>query len=257
MKKYFIFGMVALVLVGCGSHDKKYYEANKAEAEKKKNECESEMISLIKSGDLNGADKLRKDQECLDAFSVYQEVAKKRRELQREAERKLEAEKAAKKAAKFKKDYEEALKRLKPLDFNAFITKNPCRSGRWGDAPTADCKAYRELLKDKENKEIDRLINLYPGEALKEHRVKVCGSGPICDIAMTAEQDQLKRQVKHYTENKSELKKDFNSCHNKYMALQKAMKWNDMEKVTQSFKCRSVMEAARAYNIIGLTQPMP
>jgi hypothetical protein len=66
------------------------------------------------------------------------------------------------------------------------------------------------------------------------------------------EQDTIKR----LSGDKEALKKVFNECSSKVAAYQKKMKWNEANALTQSFKCRTAMAAARNFGVFGFSQPM-
>jgi len=55
---------------------------------------------------------------------------------------------------------------------------------------------------------------------------------------------------------KVSLKKVFNECSVQVKVFRKKMKWNDANALTQSFKCRTAMVAARDFGIFGLSKPM-
>ncbi len=119
---------------------------------------------------------------------------------------------------------------------------------------------YQELRLKRKDQAMADLISQHQGDDLIAYREKTCKEKGFqsaeCDLAMGATAKDEQDTIKRLSADKEALKKVFNECSAKVAAFQKKMKWNDANALTQSFKCRTAMAAARNFGVFGLSQPM-
>lgn len=104
------------------------------------------------------------------------------------------------------------------------------------------------------------MIVKHNGDDLIAYRKQTCkekGYQNInCGLAISAAAKDEKDTISRLKTDKVSLKKVFNECSIQAKVFRKKMKWNDANALTQSFKCRTAMAAARDFGVFGLSQPM-
>jgi len=250
---------------GFFDHDKAYYDKHPEEAQSKFKLCEKGIVTALKSGDMALAEKYDKDPECKAALISYKEHRAKIRKAEYEAERKEMEAKRAKKQAAFDQAYKAHLAKLQPMGFNTFMDakKEACGNTTvFGDnlsIRNAKCKAWNELKKEKERAAIDDTIKQHPGDQLIAYEKKSCTnySNPNCRIAQIALDKAVNEQKQRYLSDIASLKKDFNECQKKFAPLYLNNKFNEASKIENTFKCKTVKEAAmQKFNTYSLLHPI-
>jgi len=260
--KTILFGLSILSIfanAGFFDHDKAYYDKHPEEAEAKFKLCDKAITVALGKGDMKLAEKYDKDSECKAAHKSYIEHRRAVQKAKYQEEQKKRAEEKAKADAQYKIDYKKELELQTKMPYTQFDKiKNSC--GLAIGRISAKCKVYQELRVKRKNQAMTELISKHQGDELIEYRKKTCKEkgfqSPECDIAMGATAKDEKDTIAKLSADKGALKKVFNECSVKSTAFQKKMKWNDANALTQSFKCRTAMAAARNFGVYGLSQLM-
>lgn len=260
--KSILFGLSILMIsanAGLFDHDKAYYASHLDNADEKIKDCKKAMAIARIDRDKEKVMELRKDEECKAAFDAVREHKHKIRKAKYEAEQKKRAEEKAKADAQYKIDYKEQLSLQEKMPYAEFYKiKDSC--GLAIGRVSAKCKVYQELKLKRKDQAMAELISKHQGDALIAYRKKTCKEKGFqnaeCDLAMGATAKDEQDTIKRLSSNKEALKKVFNECSVQVKAFQKKMKWNDANALTQSFKCRTAMAAARNFGVFGLSKPM-
>jgi len=252
--------MVIMVNAGFFDHDKAYYDSHSKEAESKITECDKAMAHAMIEKDKEKYQKIRNDAECKSSRKAYREYKNKLWKVEHEAKQKKRAEAKAKKEALFNKEYPEQLSILEKIPYAEFcLLKDSCGYSVLGNA-SAKCKAYHDIKQKRENKALEDLISKHNGDDLIAYRKKTCKEQGYqnvnCGLAISAATKDEKDTISRLKMDKVSLKKVFNECSVQVKVFRKKMKWNDANALTQSFKCRTAMVAARDFGIFGLSKPM-
>jgi len=282
--KPILLGLSVIVISANASffnHDKAYYASHLDDADEKVKDCKKAMAIAQIDQDKEKVMELMKDKECEAAFNALKdhkrkiweekrkirekkEAEEKAKREKKEAEEKAkrekqEAEEKAKADAQYKIDYKTELAHQTKMPYAQFYKiKNLC--GLTIGKVSAKCKVYGELKRKRRDQAMADLISQYQGDDLIAYRKKACKEKGLqsaeCDLAMEASAKDEQDTIKRLSADKTALKKVFNECSTKVAAFQKKMKWNDANALTQSFKCRTAMAAARNFGVYGLSQPM-
>jgi len=252
-----LFTISTLSTAGFFDNDKAYYALHLEAAKEKIKSCKKELAIARIDEEREKVMALRKDQECKDAFDVIKEDKQKVRQVKYAIEKKKRAEEKAKKDAQYKIDYKKQLALQKKIPYEDFIKiKNSCRVS-FG-IPTAECKVYDELKHTRKEQAIKELMTKYQGDALRAYKKKTChrknafsSVGINCDIAVDAAQKNEEEIIAKLSSDKESFKKVYNECSKQIVPLRKKMKWEKINKITQSFKCSTALTAARNYHIMG------
>jgi len=252
--------MVIMANAGFFDHDKAYYASHLEDAEEKIKSCRKEMAIARIDKDKEKFMAIRKDQECKDAFDAVKEHKRKIRKAEYEVKQKKRAAEKAKKEAIFNKEYPVQLATLEKMPYAEFyILKDSCGYSGFGNA-SAKCKAYHDIKQKRENQALEDLISKHNGDDLIAYRRKTCKEQGYqnvnCGLAISAAAKDEKDTTLRLKADKVSLTKVFNECSVQVKAFRKKMKWNDANTLTQSFKCRTAMAAARDFGIFGLSKPM-
>ena len=260
--KSILLGLTIIAIssnAGLFDHDKAYYASHLDDANEKIKDCKKAMAIARIDKDKEKAMELMKDEECKASFDAVKEHKRKIWEEERKARAKKEAEEKAKADAQYKIDYKEQLALQTKMPYAEFYKiKNSC--GLAFGKVSAKCKVYQELKLKRKDQAMADLISQHQGDDLIVYRKKTCKEKGFqsaeCDLAMGAIAKDEQDTIKRLSADKEALKKVFNECSAKVAAFQKKMKWNDANALTQSFKCRTAMAAARKFGVFGLSQPM-
>lgn len=269
----------SLLQAGFFTNDKEHYDKHPKEAKSKVEMCNKAIEVALGKGDMKLAEKYDKDEECVNARKSYDEYMAKKREAEREAQKRKEAEERAKKAqekakkeAMYKAEYQKQLEIFKKYDYETFMKVGDKECSHYtgklfSDNLTpkdAQCKAWDSLKKEKLKKYIDKIIAQYPGDKLVEYVKISCKNQGTpkynyekCQIAERALNKAVEKQKKYYLEHIDLLKKDFNDCHKKFAPLFLDNKFMKANKIENSFKCKSVKDAAMdKFNVYNLLHPL-
>jgi len=257
-----LFGLFVVVITanaGLFDHDKAYYASHLDNADEKIKDCKKAIAIARIDKDKDKVIELMKDEECKAAFEAVREHKRKIRKAKYAVDQKKRAEEKAMADAKYEIDYKEQLELQKKMSYAEFYKiKDSCG---WAIGKvSAQCKVYQELrLKRKDQAMVD-IISQHQGDDLIAYRKKTCKEqgyqSANCDLSIGATAKDEQDTIKKLSGDKEALKKVFNECSAKVAAYQKKMKWNEANTLTQSFKCRTVMAAARNFGVFGLSQPM-
>jgi hypothetical protein len=258
-----LFSLSTLVIManaGFFDHDKAYYDAHPKEAESKFKECDKAMAHAMIDKDKGKFQEIRNDAECKASGKAYREYKNKLWKIEHEAKQKKRAEEKAKKEAIFNKEYPEQLATLEKMLYAEFyMIKDSCGYSGFGNI-SAKCKAYQDIKKKRKKQALEELISRYNGDNLIAYRKKTCKEQGYqnvnCGLAISAAAKDEKDTIARLKTDKVSLKKVFNECSVQAKAFRKKMKWTDANALTQSFKCRTAMAAARDFGVFGLSQPM-
>jgi hypothetical protein len=92
------------------------------------------------------------------------------------------------------------------------------------------------------------------------YRDKVCKNASYdnmeCDFARKVFEKQKEMIIDDYLAHKDKLKKDFNSCFYKIDALNNKSKFEEANKIRNSFKCYMPAQAAEKLNVYGYFAPI-
>jgi len=258
-----------LLNAGFFSHDKEYYLSHPDDAKAKFESCKQEFVEALKEKDEDKIKDIQADSECRDAESAYNQHKQELYRAKRELEKQQRAKEMAKKKKAYEKEYQAKLEVFKQSDFKSFIAlKKECQYFSFGGGlystnyspKAAKCKAWKELQKDKEQKELTTLLNKYPDEKLLDYKNQVCKNalyGDLtCDFARKAYEERTKQIVDYYVSRKDKLKQDFNECQHKIDKLNKSSKYQESQKVKDSYKCFMAAQGAMKFRIYGYFQPM-
>ena len=238
---------------GLFNHDKAYYISHLEDAAEQIKSCKKEMAIARIDEDKEKVMALMKDQECKDAFDAIKEHKRKLQKERYALEQKKREEEKAKKEAQFKIDYQKQLELQKQLPYEDFVKINKACGFSFG-TPTAECKVYRELKELRKQDAVTELISKYQGDDLINYNKKECNKGrqsPNCDISYYAANKDREDTITKLSLDKEAFKKIYTECSKKIIPLRKKMKWEQINKITQSFKCSTALEAARSYRIMG------
>jgi len=257
-----LFGLSIMAIsanAGFFDHDKAYYASHLDDANEKIKDCKKAMAIARIDKDKEKVMELMKDEECKASFDAVKDHKRQIWEEERKARAKKEAEEKAKADAQYKIDYKEQLALQTKMPYAEFYKiKDSC--GLAIGRVSAKCKVYQELRLKRKDQAMTDLISQHQGDNLIAYREKTCKEnsfqGAECDLAMGATAKDEQDTIKRLSADKEALKKVFNECSAKVAAYQKKMKWNDANALTQSFKCRTAMAAARNFGVFGLSQPM-
>ncbi len=257
-----LFGLSIMAIsanAGFFDHDKAYYDKHPEEAQSKFKLCDKAVAVALGKGDMTLAEKYDKDPECKAAKKSYFEHRRAAQKAKYAAEQKKRAEEKAKADAQYEIDYKEQLELQKKMPYAEFYKiKDSC--GLAIGRVSAKCKVYQELRLKRKDQAMADLISQHQGDDLIAYREKTCKEKGFqsadCDLAMGATAKDEQDTIKRLSADKEALKKVFNECSAKVAAYQKKMKWNEANALTQSFKCRTAMAAARNFGVFGLSQPM-
>jgi len=258
---------VTLLNAGWFSHNKEYYLSHPDEAKEKRNECEKSLAHAIIDNDKDKINAIQSNQECKDAKSAYIQHRKTQYQAKQKIEKQQRAKEMAKKKKAYEKEYQAKLEVFKQSDFKSFMAlKQECEfyGGVLLDKDyspkAAKCKAWQELQKDKEQKELITILNKYPDEKLLDYKNQVCKNAlygdMTCDFARKTYEERKKQIVNYYVSHKDKLKQDFNECYHKIDKLNKSSKYQEAQKVKDSYKCFMASQGALKFNIYGYFQPM-
>jgi hypothetical protein len=269
LKKIVLFLATATLLnAGWFNHDKEYYLSHPNEAKEKRNECEKSLAHALIDNDKDKINAIQSNQECKDAKSAYIQHRKTQYQVKQKIEKQQRAKEMAKKKKVFEKEYQAKLTLFKQSDFKSFMAfKKECQyfssGGIFGEdysPKAAKCQAWKELQKDKEQKELTTILSQYPDEQLLDYKNQVCKNaiyGDItCDFAQKAYEKRKKQIVDYYISHKDKLKQDFNECYHKIDKLNKSSKYKESQKVRDSYKCFMASQGALKFNIYGYFQPI-
>ena len=264
-----LFLLTATLLnAGWFSHDKEYYLSHPDDAKAKLESCKQEFIEAIKEKDEDKIKDIQADSECRDAESAYKQHKRELYRAKRELEKQQRAKEMAKKKKAFEKEYQAKLELFKQSDFKSFMAlKKECQyfsgTNLFGEdysPKAAKCKAWKELQKDKEQKELTTLLSQYPDEKLLDYKNQVCKNAiygdMTCNFARKAYEERTKQMVDYYVSHKDKLKQDFNECQYKVGKLHKSSKYQEAQKARDSYKCFMAAQAALKFNIYGYFKPM-
>lgn len=258
--KMLVIPIAIIFLAACSKYDKAYYAANIDKAESKSRECNSAMEAAFVANNKEKITSLSEDVECKAAVEVFKkhkaELAKVERELKRKE--KEQARLAAEKA--FQEKYEQQLSSLKNLSYVDFVESTKDCVGSFSFKKSPICKAYQELKKDFDTKEIAVLKAKYSGEKLEDFRQDQCQgvnySKLYCALALQAAREQKQEKIEDYLADRASLKKDFNQCQSQYDVLRKANKWGEANASIQTYQCSLVAQAASKLKVYSFNKPI-
>lgn len=240
-------------VAGIFDHDKAYYTSHLEDAAEQIKSCKKEMAIARIDEDKEKVMALMKDQECKDAFDAIKEHKRKLQKERYALEQKKREEEKAKKEAQFKIDYQKQLVLQKQLPYEDFVKiKKTC--GFSFGTPTAECKVFNELKQIRKQDAVKELMSKYHGDDLINYNKKECNKGsqlPNCDISYYAANKDREDTITKLSLDKEAFKKVYTECSKKIIPLRKKMKWEQINKITQSFKCSTALTAARSYHIMG------
>ncbi len=253
------------------SHDLKYYETHLDDAKRKFEECKKEFQHALIDRDKNKIKEIKQNSECIDSEKAIKEAKRREYEAKRALEEKQRKEKEAKQKSLFEAKKKEFLEKYKNMDYLAFLKdgKQECsyfnQNALFGamdySLKASKCVAWKELQKEKEQTAITDMDAKYPVEKLLDYKNEVCKHASYGDTTCEFVRDVVFKQredkvVKNYLANKDLLKKDFNACHKKFYALYMQSKYQEADKVKNTYKCYMASQAAQKLNIFNYIHPM-
>jgi len=264
-----LLSITALAMVahaGLFSHDKAYYDADPKKAEEKFKECDKALAHAMIDKNLEKSQEIRNDAECKAAHQAYKEHKKIIRQNKYRARNEKKALEKKEQEKSFKVEYDNQITQLKSLNYDKFMSlqKEVCLTvpmfGNGLSLKDAKCKAWKDLKQSKENEAVNSLLTTYPHAKILEYKNQVCKNvlfdDPKCQEAKLAFEKEKKNVIESYLLNKDLLKKDFNTCYNKIITLNKSSKYKESQEVLQSYKCYLASQAATKLNIYGYYNPM-
>ncbi len=251
--------MLAILLitcVSCSKPDVAYYKNNLDEAETRLKQCEIDIVAAIRANDKDTIEALQSDKECLAAEVALKEHRKKLAE-----DAAVERQKLAQEArVRFEKQLSVKKEELSSVELDELIKKKKdCPFTRRNDDP--ECAAVVMVLKSRTEAEKQRISEDYQGESLVAYSAKLCQGIEFHELKCTLSKDVIKEQrkmtVASYLDDREKLKSTFNECQANYQKLRSDKKRNEARDYSKTWKCSTVLEAAKKIKIRNFSKPIP